>query len=639
MELSHFEIFDSLLEPCFGIDQAGVIIYCNETAVSLLGTTRRKILNKDPIHKLIHLGNEASVFNDLSQVKTATPYREVMFTNLAGDTAKIQWSLQPLAATGCFLLFTRDVTLEERLQSKYRAELEQKETYIEELKSARNQLELYSKNLEKMVEERTTQIREMNSQLNALINSLDEGFLIFDKQGLCKAIYTKSCETLLECTPAGKEIWDVLQLRLDEVDAFKKWLQTLFSEMLPFEDLSPLGPDRYAHSGGREISLEYFPIRSEDGTIQDIVMVASDITELLTAQREAEMEKQYAKFVLHLMRNRRELSRFVLDLNGLIVSLKAMVQQDRIDIESLFRVLHTIKGGAASFAVHHLATCSHQAEDILDDYKRNPSTEGLDKIRNQAKLIEKSAEQFHQEIKSIIGSALSDEKVIELTYTKALQLLKEINQLKSVSEAQAYLIEAVLYEPIKNVFTSLDEQMQSLADELGKEIHKVDILNGDVRVDSETYRGVLNSLVHAFRNSMDHGIESPEERKALGKDPKGKMRLEFQLTGKEFIIKLTDDGRGIDPKKIRAKLESLGRSTAGMSDIEVIQQVFEPSFTTKETVSQLSGRGVGMDAIKAEVVALGGKVSIASSLGYGTQLTCRIPFVPRVETVIAKIAS
>ena len=139
-----------------------------------------------------------------------------------------------------------------------------------------------------------------------------------------------------------------------------------------------------------------------------------------------------------------------------------------------------------------------------------------------------------------------------------------------------------------------------------------------------------------LRNSLDHGIETPEEREKLGKNKKGKITLHISREGAEVVLRLSDDGAGIDATKVRAKAieRKLLDDHAELTDTEILQFIFKPGFSTAEKVTQISGRGVGMDVVNSEIKQLGGSTRIHSSPGAGTQFTIRLPFTVSVNRAL-----
>jgi two-component system chemotaxis sensor kinase CheA len=157
---------------------------------------------------------------------------------------------------------------------------------------------------------------------------------------------------------------------------------------------------------------------------------------------------------------------------------------------------------------------------------------------------------------------------------------------------------------------------------------ELSILGEDTEVDKNIIDNLSDPLMHLIRNAMDHGLESQEERLAAGKPAEGRIKLEAVNTGGDVIITVTDDGRGLDREQILKKARENGMLTkaeADMTDREVCNLVLLPGFSTKEQVTEFSGRGVGMDVVRKNIEKVGGTVALDSVYGVGTTVTIRIP--------------
>jgi len=180
---------------------------------------------------------------------------------------------------------------------------------------------------------------------------------------------------------------------------------------------------------------------------------------------------------------------------------------------------------------------------------------------------------------------------------------------------------------------------REIADGLGKQV-ELRVSGDSLEVDKSIVDGLFEPLLHLVRNAVDHGIETKEARSAAGKPATATITLEARRTGDSFVIALADDGRGIDLDRLRStareKLGLDGADLAALSEQDVLELIFRPGFSTSAKVSALSGRGVGMDAVRSAVGALGGKVSVASKAGAGTTVSLTLPFrivMTRVVTV------
>ncbi|WP_267549339.1 chemotaxis protein CheA [Rhizobium rhizogenes] len=180
--------------------------------------------------------------------------------------------------------------------------------------------------------------------------------------------------------------------------------------------------------------------------------------------------------------------------------------------------------------------------------------------------------------------------------------------------------------PVTSLFSRFRRLIHDLARETGKDIEL--ITEGEsTEVDKTVIDRLADPLVHLVRNSIDHGLESPEDRIAAGKPVSGRVILSAHQTGSEVIISIKDDGRGIDRQKVRAKAEANGLIQPGaqLADKELLQLIFQPGFSTAEKVTNLSGRGVGMDVVKKTIETLRGSIDIASEFGKGSDIALRIP--------------
>lgn len=643
-----YSLFDTLLEPVFVLNVEQKVIYCNEAAALVVGLSIRKITRGHKLSELLEFSDPIEGLQDLLYVTESTPYKEVNFKSPHGPEGKIQITIQPIFdAMGDknWLVFVRDVTLEERLQKKYRAELEQKEDVIADLEKAKLQLEDYSKNLEKMVADRTYELSRLNQTMTALLDSLGQGFFIFKADGQILDVSSKACENTIECRPDGKLIWDVLKLPENKIEGFKKWMQTLFMEMLPFEDLSPLGPTEYPHSANRNISLEYHPLRTAEGSMEGVVVVASDITSLVEAQKQAETQKEHAKLIINLVKSKREIQRFIYESQDLLSSLRDEVTKDAgpYNLDGIFRWLHTLKGGAALFSVKSVADCCHEAETLLSEVKTEWSQAGFIALRGKCFEIEDQFSRFIEETREILGtSALSAERQIEVAISKLNDIARKVGALPNGGALAQELLLELAMEPVSQHLEPYSEVINRVAESEQKLVAPLKINNGKIMVIPEIYSGMLATLVHAFRNAVDHGIENPEIRVANGKPAEGKITVDVKIHAvqdRPFLqLKISDDGAGVDPAKIRAKLAKKNIDVVNKSDEETIQHIFDSEFSTRDQVTAISGRGVGMDAIKVAAEELSGRVWVTSKLGKGSSIYIEVPYlteVPATKTLRA----
>jgi two-component system chemotaxis sensor kinase CheA len=183
-------------------------------------------------------------------------------------------------------------------------------------------------------------------------------------------------------------------------------------------------------------------------------------------------------------------------------------------------------------------------------------------------------------------------------------------------------------QPVSNIFSKMPRIVRDLSQSLGRRV-RLQVEGQDTELDKSLLEAIKDPLTHAVRNSLDHGIELPEVRQAAGKDPEGTLKLRASHEGSHVIIEVSDDGAGIAVEKVRQKAIERGVITperaAQLGERELLQLVFLPGFSTAAAVTNVSGRGVGMDVVRTNVEKIGGKVEIDSRTGKGTTLRLRIP--------------
>ncbi|MEE9304565.1 MAG: chemotaxis protein CheA [Thiotrichaceae bacterium] len=201
---------------------------------------------------------------------------------------------------------------------------------------------------------------------------------------------------------------------------------------------------------------------------------------------------------------------------------------------------------------------------------------------------------------------------------------------------------AIRKVPAGNLIQKVPRMVRDLANSLSKEV-KVEVTGHDVQIDKSMIEALESPINHLVRNCVDHGIETPEERKKAGKNETGMIRIDITEHGEDVIIKIEDDGAGIDPEKIRKKAIQMGlvtdEQTAQLNDRDVLKFIFFSGFSTAKKVSDVSGRGVGMDVVRTNVESLKGSIDLQSTLGQGSTVTLRLPSSLTVLVVNGMLAS
>lgn len=195
-------------------------------------------------------------------------------------------------------------------------------------------------------------------------------------------------------------------------------------------------------------------------------------------------------------------------------------------------------------------------------------------------------------------------------------------------------------QPIRQAFSRVPRMLRDLCAETSKQV-ALEIVGETVEVDKSVIEKIGDPLTHMIRNAIDHGIETPAERIAAGKGREGHLRVSAEQKGARIFIQVRDDGRGIDRDRVRGKAIERGliSADAQLTDEEIDNLICAPGFSTAETISNISGRGVGMDVVRSNVEALGGRIEISSERGHGTSFTMILPLTLAIlDGMIIRIA-
>ena len=359
---------------------------------------------------------------------------------------------------------------------------------------------------------------------------------------------------------------------------------------------------------------------------------------------------------------------------------------DRSRLDAIFRFVHTVKGSCGFLDLPRLEKLSHAAEDVLADVRagrRSPDARlvnavlgVIDRIGELTEAMETGAAVPHDEDAVLIAAlseadepaapqapavaaAASVARPVARSIRLPVELLDRMmggisdlvlarNELarkmrhgqgdaaaeaafdrlsQSIGEMRDAITRTRMAR-IDNLFSALPRLVRDLSVDLSKLV-TLEIDGGDVELDREMIEMIRDPLTHIVRNAVDHGIEGPDDRARAGKPATGRLRVSARQAGNRILIEIADDGRGIDPDRLVAKAIAQGSLTperaAAMSPRAKLDLIFAAGFSTADAVTAISGRGVGMDVVRANVERIGGTVDLDSRLGQGLRLTLSVP--------------
>jgi len=225
----------------------------------------------------------------------------------------------------------------------------------------------------------------------------------------------------------------------------------------------------------------------------------------------------------------------------------------------------------------------------------------------------------------VITQAMIDQRVSKLDPIENEALINSVSQLTRNTRDLQESVMSIRMMPMDFVFSRFPRMVRDLAAKLGKKVEFVTV-GATTELDKGLIERIVDPLTHLVRNSVDHGIEMPDKRKATGKPEIGRLTLSAAHKGGSIVIEVTDDGAGLNRDKLLAKAKANGLEVSEtMSDSDVYNLIFAPGFSTAEVVTDVSGRGVGMDVVRRNITAMGGSVEIRSALGFGTTISIALP--------------
>lgn len=505
--------------------------------------------------------------------------------------------------------------------------LSQKEVMIKKLED-------YGQNLEIMVDERTAQLKAANTFIEAMINSLDQGLFVIDRDLNCLPNFTKACENLFNKSPESLRFDQLLELTEKETGTLTKWADILFSEKIPFDSAKGLGPKEKIFSSGQDefkhIDLNYFPMRNEQSAIDNIVVVATDKTNEVRALKQFEEKSAYVEMVLKLIRLKTQFLNFLKNSEKMLIELGDIVALDPIDFDRCLFIYHSLNGGLGSFSLRDMQLRARASEQLIVDGRsagRSPQEMGP-MVREDYHHF---CELFEEQKKSVLSIFGSKTNVVEIELKAIQQLDKALSQ-GELSLAQEIYKDYFKRAPVREFFVGYAELLESISQKISKPMNPLEVIYGDLRVSKDHYEEFFSVLVHLFRNSMDHGIEKQNVRLEKGKEARGTMRVIAEVLRKNeqdyLVLEVTDDGAGIDPIIIRKVWNEKNPedSIEHLDDDQVIHKIFDANFSTSQKLTDLSGRGVGMSSVKEVVDKLNGQIEVHSVVGKGTSFKFILPY-------------
>lgn len=489
------------------------------------------------------------------------------------------------------------------------------------------------------------EIDQGKRSVELLFNNLDEGFFMFDKVGTIQNGVSGAARRIFGRDLVNEKFVDVLPLEPAKKKQALAWQELAFSGSYDFDDFKSVAP-RSIEMNGRFIELDFRPVYAADQILDRVICISIDKTNERKLRLQAEEETSLVKLVLGIIKDRTGFSKDVVELRNLFTVISGELAKPEFDLSALLRAVHTVKGCASTRHILSVAKLAHSFEAKVASYITENGLSEIQKLIAEltldAKNIESVFESYLKTNEKIFESLMSKEsfktKTVDVgTVNELYRLLLQQN--RSDSPAMIYFVEHFMKDNLVTALGHYAELVRDLAASQKKKIN-MKILNPELTINLQPYAALMTSLTHIFSNAVDHGIEPVFERVKSGKAAEGTVTVSFKkninpkTSDETLLIQISDDGRGISWEKIRDRAISQKRipieKAKALSQEQCLQLIFINSFSTTENVSELSGRGVGTDAVMHEAQKLGGRAWVKSQVGRGTSFFIEVPNLDNV---------
>ena len=467
-------------------------------------------------------------------------------------------------------------------------------------------------NLERLVDARTAELSQRNTAMRLVLDNVEQGLATIEPSGALSSERSRAFDAWF----GGWQPGDTVGERLAQGNpTLQGWLELGWSQVtdgfFPMDVALDQMPRRI-HVNGRHYQLGYKAMLAGE-VLKGVLLVVSDVTaEMERLRHDAEQRELISTFE-HLMRDRGATVEFFQECESLV---EQVLRPAGLDRQTVLRALHTLKGNAGTYGVTSVADAAHRLETQLIGGAGLPTQEELSELAQTWSV-------FAERMARLLGS--DAEPVVEVAMSE-LEALVQAAESSAPGEQLSAMLARLRLERAAVRLRRIGEQARSLAQRLGKTSLRIDVqAQGDVRFDRARWASFWAAFIHPLRNAIDHGIESAEERSAAGKPPAGRLSIAVRGDAQYVSIELSDDGRGIDFEKVRQKAKASGLPHA--TEAQLLDALFADGITTADRATELSGRGVGMGALRAAAQALGGSVTLHSKPGQGTTLRVRVPVI------------
>ncbi len=637
LKLSQFA-FDHIADAIIWVRVDSSLVYVNDAACQLLGYHRAELLRMSlsDIDSTCDANTWKKLWNRLREEVSC--HYETGHITRDGRRLHVAVSAKFLDLDGkeyC-CAFVRDRTEREQIETEMRTLSESLEHRIAERTAALEEEITGREGIE-------AALLDEAERMQSILDHAGQGFLTFGRDLTIDVQYSEECRKLF----AG-EIWGKTfpAIAYPNDDSQRDFLASLLDDILTQgaedqrEIYVSLLPDEL-EINGRVTHADYRFI-VHPGVEQDprLMVVLTDITEKRQLENRVEEERNRLKMVVRAVTNTSELVSAIQDFERFCRGGANLTpDSDRSDetiFYDIFRDVHTFKGTFAQLDMQGLASKLHDLESTIATLCKQQPPPSLKDLRDL--LDDSPMEAWLESELEILASTLGrdfyrSEERVEVASSDLRRIERRILSTLTPAQIKQLLpdIRGLRLKPFHELLRTYPEYVERLAERVQKPLKPLVVEGENVAVDPERYQAFTKSLVHVFRNMVDHGIEPEDDRIAAGKDVVGLITCRTEVADGKLCLTISDDGNGVDIDRVKEAAEA--RKLADRTDMdkmtedEILRFIFRDEVSTTTEVSEISGRGVGLAAVKRELDELKGAVSVISRAGQGVSFVFSLPLL------------
>ena len=475
-----------------------------------------------------------------------------------------------------------------------------------------------------------------------IMQNLNNGIFTMSLKGVIDFRCSKAAQEILGIDISGKILSELLLKDKEDRALFSNWLSTVekaYPANSDWELFSSICPLDVIAFKGRNLRFSFYPFIREKKLFRLLVEV-NDISKEVKLKIELEKERRHNAQIVEIVKDLDYFEEFIVETYNIIDNVEELLKSHKgyIAKESLievYRAVHSIKGSSGIFKLDEIL----KETDAFEEYFRNMMTkannDNLEKVKFESiekmnkritrirKILGDTADYISKITNKDFGVTRGEVRDIKLsvTYNQLSDILKKVK--KSSNNELKKNLKNLLKVPAGKLFSRFPKMISNLAEKFQKEI-ELRIEGGNVRINAHVLNLLGDPVVHLIRNAVDHGIETPDERRKQGKTAKAIIKLKAVKENGNIRIIVKDDGRGIDPEIILKTavnnniIKSIAE-TGKMKKQEIYSFLYLPGFSTKEKATTISGRGIWMNVVKNNIEnKLNGSISIKSKKNKGT---------------------